>query len=556
MTLSPRRSTALLFLCCFGPAFVLASEDLGSRVQALYENGEYARVVQAAEDVSSPPPDLLRYHGLALARLGRLDESDSVFRQGRTRYPRDKRFPLELAGIAYRAKRVGKARSFLHKALRLDPADSYANDFLGSLYLLDRNVAAALKYWNRVDKPLIQDVILTPPPELHTVLRERAVAISGGQIFTLKRLRTTEAHLDRLDVFASRRFELAPRQDQRFDVTLRLTPNKSPLKGWVGELLPMTRGLPYQALHFDRRNIANRAVNFQSLWRWDMNKRRIDLDLAGPIGLKPRFRYRVGVDARDENWILANGIETDESRDLKLRKVALGADFEIALSEKTTWTTGASVTRRGFRNDDGSAIFADGWSFEQRNELARRLLDLPERHIRFDSVARLRTGRVFGAGSSRYSIVEGDISAAWVPPAQSGAWQAHARLRGGKTFGGVPFDEFFQLGMERDNDLWLRGHVGTWAGRKGNAPVGTDYALVQTEFDRVVGKMPFLQVRAGPFFDAGRISGPSSRFGSGGWLLDTGIQAKVDVGGGFSWSVVYGRDLRGGHGVFYTAVEY
>ena len=29
------------------------------------------------------------------------------------------------------------------------------------------------------------------------------------------------------------------------------------------------------------------------------------------------------------------------------------------------------------------------------------------------------------------------------------------------------FDELFELGMERDNDLWLRGHVGTRDGRKG-----------------------------------------------------------------------------------------
>ena len=39
-----------------------------------------------------------------------------------------------------------------------------------------------------------------------------------------------------------------------------------------------------------------------------------------------------------------------------------------------------------------------------------------------------------------------------------------------------------------------------------------------------------------------------------GWLPDTGVQAKIRVMGGLTWSVVYGRDLRGGRGVFYTAV--
>lgn len=530
--------------------------DVAGTVRSLYEAGEYLQAAAAAQNAQQTSPDLLVYHGLALARLDRLDEAQAVFRRGRKLYPKDHRFLLELAGVAYRGKRMADAKSFLRKALKLVPQDNYANDFLGSLCLLDGNLAAALKYWNRIDKPLIQERTLTPPPDLDTVLLERAVAISGGQIFTLDRLRTTEANLDRLDIFARRRIELSPRQDQRFDVTLRLTPLGPALTGWPGHALAAARGLPYQMVHFDRHNIANRAINFKSLWRWDRNKRRIDLELAGPLRLNPRFGYRLSADARDENWLLTDAAGEAEARDLKLRKAAFGADLVFALSEKTAWTTGAGFTRRGFQSDDGSAIFADSWSFEQRNELAYRLLDLPERNLRLDSAARLRTGRVFTARPSRFGIVEGDLSGAWKPQAQGGVWETHTRLRAGKTFGTVPFDEFFQLGMERDNDLWLRGHVGTRDGRKGNAPLGTGYALLETGFDRTVARFAFLSVRAGPFFDAGRIGGPSDKFGSRGWLLDTGLQAKLIVAGGFSWSIVYGRDLRGGNGVFYTAVRY
>jgi hypothetical protein len=274
--------------------------------------------------------------------------------------------------------------------------------------------------------------------------------------------------------------------------------------------------------------------------------------------MRPRLRYRLGADARDENWNLA---ETDRSAsidagDLKLRKLEFGGDFLFALTEKLEWTTGIEFTKRGFRNNDDAEVFAGSWSFEQRNQLAYRLLDMPERRIRVDSSARLRTGRVFTGASSRFGIVEGDLSGSWHPRAQQNAWEAHARLRVGKTFGQVPFDKFFQLGMERDNDLWLRGHVGTRDGKKGSSPLGTDYALLQTSFDRTVARFPFVDVRAGPFFDTGRISEPSRRFGSSGWLFDTGLQATIEVAGGLSWSVVYGRDLRGGDGVFYTSVQY
>ncbi|MEX2302502.1 MAG: tetratricopeptide repeat protein [Bryobacterales bacterium] len=549
----PRLAGLLLLVAFPSPAAGGATEP----VQSLYEAGEYTKAAAEAEAAVNPQAETVFYHGLALARLERYDEAQAVFEAGRNRYPRDKRFPLELAGVAYRKQQLARARWFLRRALHLDPADEYGNEFLGSLYVVEGDLAAALKYWNRIGKPLIQDVEVTPPPPIRLVLRERAITISGGQIFTLARLRSTEANLDRLDIFARRRIELTPGPGDRFNVTVRLLPAGSPLRGWLGRLLPVARGLPYQAIHFDRTNIASRAINFGSLWRWDANKRRIDLELAGPIRMNPRFRYQFGVDARDENWSLAETSEDADGteRDFKLKKVSVGGDFLFALTGKLEWTTGVQLTTRGFRNAADTALFSDSWSFEQRNQLSYRLLDIPERRIRVDSIARLRTGRVFTGATSRFGIVEGDLSGRWNPRAQNDAWEAHARLRAGQTFGEIPFDELFQLGMERDNDLWLRGHTGTRDGKKGSAPLGDDYALLQTGFDRTVARFRFLEVRAGPFFDTGRISGPSG-FGSSGWLLDTGIAAKIVVAGGLSWSATYGRDLRGGSGVFYTSVAY
>jgi tetratricopeptide (TPR) repeat protein len=535
-----------------------AAAELAARVQSLYESGEYEKAIAEAETAGNPSADLVFYHGLALARLERYGQARVVLETGRQRNPYDKRFPLELAGVAYRQRRFAEARSFLRKALQLDPSDEYGNDFLGTLYLTGGDLAAALKYWNRIDKPLIQDVEITPLPPIRPILRERAIAISGGQIFTLGRLRATETNLDRLGVFARRRIELTPGPEDRFNVTVRLLPAGSPFRGWLGRMLPLARSLPYEAIHFDRVNIAQRAVNFDSLWRWDANKRRIDLELAGPIRMSPRFRYRLAADARDENWSLPDQDENGGAgaSDFKLKKLSFGGGFLFALTEKLEWATGLQLSKRGFQDAGDPGIFNDSWLFEQRNQLSYRLLDMPEQRVRVDSSARLRTGRVFTGATSRFGIVEGDLSAAWNPRVQNDAWQAYARLRAGKTFGEVPFDEFFQLGMERDNDLWLRGHAGARDGKKGAAPLGTDYTLLQTGFDRTLARFGFLEVRAGPFLDAGLVRGPSGRFGSQGWLFDTGIAAKIVVAGGLSWSAVYGRDLRAGTGVFYTSVAY
>jgi hypothetical protein len=386
-----------------------AAVDLTVRVQALYEAGEYAKAVAEAETAVKPPADVVFYHGLALARLDRNEEAHTVFVTGRKRYPRDKRFPLELAGVAYRRQRFARARRFLRQALQLDPIDQYGNEFLGSLYLVEGDVPAALKYWNRIDKPLIQQVVVTPPPPIRPILRERAIAISPGQIFTQERLRATEANLDRLEVFAVRRIELGPGPGDRFNVTIRLLPVGSSLRGWLGRLLPVARGLPYQTVHFDRTNIANRAINLRTLWRWDANKRRIGWELAGPVHMKPRFGYRLEADARDENWNLAacDRNSPPDARDLKLRTLAFGGDLRFALTGRLEWTTGIQLTRRAFQNIDEAEVFADSWSFEQRNRLSYRLLDLPESRIRVESSVRLRTGRVFtGTAPSRFGIVD------------------------------------------------------------------------------------------------------------------------------------------------------
>jgi hypothetical protein len=156
---------------------------------------------------------------------------------------------------------------------------------------------------------------------------------------------------------------------------------------------------------------------------------------------------------------------------------------------------------------------------------------------------------------STFATVQGDIKGLWMPQSRGEKMVVSARMRGGKTFGMLPFDELFMLGMERDNDLWLRGHLGTRDGRKGSAPLGTEYALSQTELDRTLLQLPFFRLQVGPFFDAGWIADPSRQFGSRGWMQDAGAQAKITTIGGVKWTLVYGRDLREGRGVFYTAVS-
>ena len=534
-----------------------ATQEIDRQVRTLYEHGEWAEAARLATQPDGHSADLDLYRGLALARLGKLDAAEQAFLDGQRTHPADPRFALELAGVAYRRQDIGTAKRRLMEALHLDPSNSYGNDFLASLFLLDGNLPGALKYWNRIYKPLVQNLRFEPALSLRPVLRERAFAISAGQVFTLDRLQTTEANLDRLGVLASYQFDLAPRDDQRFDLTFRSFEGTSFAGGWLGRILPLARGLPYQTLDLDLYNLGQRAINLNALGRWDPDKRRIAMDISGPVRLNPRLKYRLAADARDENWDLRSTYfgKPGGLDGLLLRKIEAGGELIFGVNGKLQWTPALWVARRSFDNGGESHVFADSWSFELRNALTYRLWTWPERRVRVESAAVLRTGRVLTGAPSRFVITQGALSGIWLPQSKGDDLTVAARIRSGKGFGALPFDEFFMLGMERDNDLWLRGHVGTRDGRKGNAPLGTQYSLFQTEVERTVFKFPLVRFQIGPFFDAGRIGDPSGLFGSRGWMKDTGLEARIKTLGNVTWRIVYGRDLRDGRGVFYTAVS-
>ena len=127
-------------------------------------------------------------------------------------------------------------------------------------------------------------------------------------------------------------------------------------------------------------------------------------------------------------------------------------------------------------------------------------------------------------------------------------YEFFSRLRGGDTFGDVPLDQLFHLGVDRDNDLWRRGHAGTRDGRKSRTPLGRRYLLLNSELYKTVYDGPFFRVQ---FFDTGAIADPSALFSSQKWLFDAGIQARVCVLGGVSFLLSCGRDLRSGTRIFY-----
>jgi hypothetical protein len=202
-------------------------------------------------------------------------------------------------------------------------------------------------------------------------------------------------------------------------------------------------------------------------------------------------------------------------------------------------------------------LLRKGYQLKQQVQLAATLLRLPERRFTVEAEASSQAARLWSQNpasfdQSSFEKLQGALRWHWFPRAQGDDYESQQQFRAGKTFGTPPFDELFMLGLERDNDLPMRAHIGSRDGRKGSAPLGRNYVLANWETDKNIYSNGVVAVKAGPFLDSGTITDPLSALGSHEWLWDLGAQAKLRVFGvGVAFS--YGRDLRSGNDAFYVS---
>ncbi|MGA9812937.1 MAG: tetratricopeptide repeat protein, partial [Terriglobales bacterium] len=511
---------------------------LVERLRQLTAQQNWQEVILLVQSVTSPAADLDFYYGTALAQEGHWEDAQRAFAAGARLQPGDKRFPLELAGVAFKQKSYPAAARHLRRALQLDPTDSYGNDFLGTLYFLQENLEAALKYWNRAGKPGIVEIRSQPAPRVNAALLDRAMVFAPASVLRLPDLLTTQVRVDGLEIFPRYHFDLQARDDGKFDILFRNRERAGWGQGKLEKLFLLFRGLPFQSITPETYNLRHRAINFVSMYRWDAEKRRLRAQLSGPFQGNPKFRYGLSADLRSENWDIRNSFQGPAPvlESFNLRREAVGVDFAAFESGRWQWSAGAEISHRDFRSVIPETalplnLLAKGYQLKQVTQLKAGLWRFPERRLTLESGASSQLGRIWSQPSHSFEKLQGSLRFHWFPQAQGDDYEVQHRIRAGKTFGEVPFDELFMLGLERDNDLEMRGHIGTRDGRKGSAPLGRNYFLSNWEADKNVYRNGIFTVKLGPFLDTGKITDASAGLGSQKWLWDLGAQATVRVFG-------------------------
>jgi tetratricopeptide (TPR) repeat protein len=521
--------------------------------------GRWQELSELAPAVSQRTADLDLCYGTALARLERWADADQALRASQRSWRKDKRFPTELAGVAFQRKRYSKAAAHLRDALKIDHGDAYANDFLGTVYFLEGNLEAALKYWNRVGKPQVADVGSDPLPRLDPVLLDRSFAFSPASTLQFSELRNSDARLRSLEVFRVHQFELQPRPDGKFDVLFRnWEKNGFGESKWVALLL-LLRGLPAQSVYPEVFNLGHEAFNILSFYRWDKEKRRAQAYFSGPIARNPRRHFRLGFDLRNENWVVQPSFTGTRPSlgGLNLRREALQGSFTSIVSGRWQWSASAEFSHRDFRRTVPgpaltSSLLATGFQLKQTMELEVSLFRFPERRMTLSSRASAQTGRIWSQPGHGFEKLQSLVRWDWFPASSSDDYEIQQRVWAGKGFGAVSFDELSVLGIGGDNDLWMRGHIATRDGRKGSAPLGRNYFLSNWELDKNLHQFPLVAFKIGPFVDTGKITDPVPSLGSQKWLADVGAQIKVKAFG-FGVVVSYGKDLRSGNNALCTS---
>ena len=519
----------------------------------------WQQIVDLVRGLPKPSADLDFYYGTALARLGKVEEARRALLAGSRLSPKDARFSVELGGIAFRQRHFVRAAAYLRQGLKLAPHDAYAENFLGTVYFLQGNLKAALKYWNRDDKPHVVRVVERPAPDVDPQLLDSALTFSPESTLRLPDLMTSEARVGALGVFPNYEFNLQIRPDGKFDVIFYNEAQQTwGKKKWL-TLALMLRGLPAETVYPEYYNIHHKAINFTSLYRWDAQKRRITANLSSPFDRAKR-NFNVGLDLRDENWRIVDSFTGPAPLRgaLNLRREAVSANFLSIVNGRWQWSAGGEISHRDFRDvDPGVALTPElllkGYQLKQTSSLDAEIWQMPEHRMDLRGGGAAALGRLWSQPPHSFAKLQAWEKFHWFPEPAGDDYEMQQQIHAGKTFGDLPFDELFALGIGGDTNLMMRGHVATRNGRKGSAPLGRNFFLSNWEVDKNVYHYGPATIKVGPFFDTGTITDPDPGLGSRKWLWDTGLQLKARMLGA-EVIVSLGKDLRSGNNAVYVTL--
>ena len=451
---------------------------------------------------------------------------------------------VELASKSYRDGDREQAKGYLNQLLKSNPKDRYANHFLGALYAMDGNLEAALKYWNRIGEPRIEQIKMEPLPPVDAVLMDRAFAIAPASPLLRADYLETQSRLQMMGIFKKYDFRLKPReQTQTFDLIVRPQIRKGTLASKLKIATLVARGALTGMIEPEFHNIHGTAINSTSFISWQQHRNRFSSSLSFPLGKDARSRLRIFADHKSETWSLDSA--------LHLRKWETGVEAGKAWNDRLSWKSGLKISDRTFDNsEESSSLFEEGLLIDAFGQVDFSLLRIPEKRFTLHSTTSAGTGKFLNGGKRPSFVhVENSLQLKWFPQPVGEDLVVTATVHMGQLLGSAPFDEFFSMGADRNMDLRLRAHRSR-RDPYGENPFSTGYMLLNGDVSKTIFENGKVRWRLIPFTDLAAINRTELWTGPQ-WFLDLGMQSGLEFFHSVELMVSYGKDLRTGRNVIY-----
>jgi len=258
------------------------------------DRGEYVRAVNILSETlaRNPVPDAYLYLGIAYTAMKEYQKAEDILKEGNQRYPKDARFPNQLADFYLTNNDREAAKAELERTLVIDPNNNYASDLLATINMSGGEVQAALQSWNKSGRPVINDILHNYYLTFGLWVVRDAVAFHPAGVLRYDEWKTTESRLLETENFANVGLEVEPtRVPDQYNAIVRTTAKRN---SWSDFLFGLLKGAPVETSYVDLWNIGNSGVNVNGNYRWDTNRRRIEGRLKIPLPWPGLFHLELG----------------------------------------------------------------------------------------------------------------------------------------------------------------------------------------------------------------------------------------------------------------------
>ena len=274
--------------------------------------------------------------------------------------------------------------------------------------------------------------------------------------------------------------------------------------------------------------------------RWDTSRKLVMATSSFPFVFSASDVLRLGGAVRDEAWL-----HTESGTDFALETGTLSGSYEHSFRGRKSLSFLAAYQYQYFLFEKGTFqsenphVFALGLEWNQMVDLNSQ--DSRQLHwaTRLDRIS------LFGDTSQdTYRLTTG-VRVNWLLREESQTDLAFS-VQGGASGDSLPLDYYFSLGVGPDHHLPLRAHRTLWDGRKGNNPLGREFALANLEFSHRLLLWQFLDLEGFAFSDIAFVG--RTPFGLSGqkWFHDVGGGLRLSAFGQDIFNLVLGWDLKTG----------